>query len=255
MGKDCISLQGEAYVRCTVVHIEAGLQPAQGKLKRNSNRGLRNGEEDPLQGAGLVVPRAWAPGPTTLHARRAGVAAAVEHGCSQCLGAVQALVRWSLARWSADSQGFLWSGSPVWKNWKTVGKMHLMLSGLARARCQLTEWVKECASYSSTHAAKHFLDGRSRFGHRTLFATDLWLALVWPHLLCVCFSFLPHLSTGFEHNRVAFIYRLMMQQLDNWVPNLTTSFKSGRTAALWVHVRSVWDEVEFLCLEKSHIFP
>ena len=40
---------------------------------------------------------------------------------------------------AADSQGFLCSGSPVWKNWKTVGKMHLMLSGLATAGCQLRE--------------------------------------------------------------------------------------------------------------------
>lgn len=62
-------------------------------MKRNSIRGFSNREEDPLWGAGLVMPRAWASGLTTLHAKRRGVAAAVERECSQCSGAVQAQMR------------------------------------------------------------------------------------------------------------------------------------------------------------------
>lgn len=77
-------MKGEGYMRHTMLHIKAGLQPAQRKLKRNSSRGFRNEEEDPLQGAGLVMPRAWIPGPTTLHARRAWVATDAANAWEWC---------------------------------------------------------------------------------------------------------------------------------------------------------------------------
>lgn len=64
-------------MKYTVVYIKAGVWSAQGKLKRNGNKGFRKREADPLQGAGLLMSRAWAPAPTTLHVR----SVRVEHGC------------------------------------------------------------------------------------------------------------------------------------------------------------------------------
>lgn len=55
-----------------------------GKTEEEQQQRAQKWRGRPTPGAGLVVPRAWAPGPTPLHARRAGVAAAVEHGCSRC---------------------------------------------------------------------------------------------------------------------------------------------------------------------------